>query len=76
MDDKISGLLGLSNCSKNGEEFDYYIAGTSKNDIPLGMSEYIVPATTWAIFECIGAMPQAFQDLQKRIVTMATIFRI
>lgn len=69
LDGKIPGLLGLSTCSKNGEEFDYYIAVSSENELPKGMSEFEVPGTTWAIFECIGAMPQSIQELQKRIVT-------
>jgi AraC family transcriptional regulator len=33
------------------------------------MVEYVVPATTWAVFECTGPMPDAIQALQKRIVT-------
>ena len=62
------GLLGVSTCM-NGKDFDYYIAVAS--DLPLtdNMVEYKVPAGTWAIFDCIGAMPDAIQSLQKRIVT-------
>lgn len=30
---------------------------------------YHVPECTWAIFECIGAMPAAIQNLQKRIIS-------
>ena len=32
------------------------------------MEEYTVPACTWAIFTCVGPMPQAIQALQRRIV--------
>jgi AraC family transcriptional regulator len=32
------------------------------------MEEYFVPATTYAVFECVGAMPAAIQKLQQRIV--------
>ena len=62
------GLLGVSTCM-NGKDFDYYIAVAS--DLPLtdDMDEYIVPAVTWAIFECIGPMPDSIQSLQRRIVT-------
>ena len=36
--------------------------------VPEGMEEYLVPATTYAVFECIGAMPDAIQKLQQRMV--------
>jgi AraC family transcriptional regulator len=62
------GVLGVSTCM-NGKDFDYYIACATDKQIPANMHEYEVPAATWAIFECIGPMPAAIQDLQKRIVT-------
>ncbi len=68
MDREPYGLLGVSTCM-NGRDFDYYIAVASNQPAKEGMAEYEVPACTWAIFDCIGPMPQAMQDLQKRIVT-------
>ena len=68
MDRPPFGLLGVSTCM-DGESFDYYIAVASGSDVPQGMCEYTVPPCTWAIFECIGAMPQAIQTLQKQIVS-------
>ena len=65
---KPQGLLGLSTCV-GGETFDYYIAVTSDAPVPDSMAAYTVPACTWAIFPCVGPMPQAMQTLQKRIVT-------
>jgi len=62
------GLLGVSTCM-NGADFDYYIAVASDKPTPPNMAEYQVPAGTWAVFECIGPMPGAIQELQKRIVT-------
>ncbi|AVP65361.1 AraC family transcriptional regulator [Clostridium botulinum] len=62
------GLLGISACM-NGEDFDYYIAVATDKEVPNGMYEYIVPECTWAIFESIGPLPEALQNLQKRIVT-------
>ena len=62
------GLLGVSTCM-NGKDFDYYIAVASNQELPVGMVEYEVPASTWAIFECIGAMPHAIQEMQKRIIS-------
>lgn len=67
MDREPLGILGVSTCM-NGKDFDYYIAVSSNKETPEGMTEYIVPECTWAIFECIGAMPDAIQNLQKRIV--------
>lgn len=47
----------------------YYIAVPSSQPAPEGMLAYDVPACTWAIFECKGAMPHSVQNMQKRIVT-------
>lgn len=58
-------VLGVSTCM-NGKDFDYYIAVATDKETPDGMSEYIVPECTWAIFECIGG---DIQSLEKRIVT-------
>ena len=62
------GLLGVSACM-SGETFDYFIAVASDAPVPQGMAESTVPACTWAIFDCVGAIPDALQTLQKRIVT-------
>lgn len=61
------GALGVSTCM-NGKDFDYYIACATDKPVPENTYEYEVPATTWAIFECIGSMPNAIQELQKRII--------
>lgn len=68
LDKEPYGLLGISTCM-NGKDFDYYIAAATTKETPDGMVEYIVPECTWAVFQCVGAMPKAIQDLQKRIVT-------
>ncbi len=62
------GVIGLSTCM-DSRNFDYFIAVTSDKACPADMEEYIVPQCTWAVFECVGAMPDAMQNLQKRIVT-------
>lgn len=61
------GVIGLSTCM-DSRNFDYFIAVTSDKACPADMEEYIVPQCTWAVFECVGAMPDAMQNLQKRIV--------
>ncbi|NLD48579.1 MAG: AraC family transcriptional regulator [Clostridiaceae bacterium] len=63
-----NGVIGVCTCM-NGKDFDYYIAAATDKPLPENMHEYVVPATTWAIFECIGPMPSAIQELQKRIIT-------
>ena len=62
------GVLGVSTCM-NGKDFDYYIAAATDKPVPLGMEAYTVPESDWAVFPCIGPMPHAIQELQKRIVT-------
>ena len=62
------GILGV--CSGlEGREFDYYIAAATDRTAPEGMTEHMVPACIWAIFECIGPMPKAIQQLQRRIIS-------
>lgn len=51
--------------------FDYSIAATidDNTDIPDGFTVNEIPARTWAVFECKGAMPNAIQQLWHRICT-------
>lgn len=64
------GLLGVSNYSPDfsTSEFDYYIACASNKPVEDGMSEFIVPASTWAIFTCKEKNADAVQKLEQRIV--------
>lgn len=64
------GVLGISvgDWQTTGS-FEYYIAVSSSAPVPDGMVAYDVPACTWAIFECKGAMPVAIQTMQQRIMT-------
>lgn len=68
MDSEPKGILGVSTCM-NGKDFDYYIAAASNRETPADLVEYMIPECTWAIFECVGAMPTALQSLQKRIIS-------
>lgn len=52
-----------------GRRIDYYIAAASSQPAPEGMEEYTIPACTWAIFPCSGPLPDAIQEMQKRITT-------
>ena len=68
MDTPPYGILGVCTCM-DGKDFDYFISVASGKPLLYGMDEYVVPASTWAIFECVGAMPKAIQELQTRIIS-------
>ncbi len=66
MDSQPVGLLGVSACNDE-EEWKYFIAVASsqKDD---AFEEYIVQASTWAVFPGSGTN-QSVQELEQRIVT-------
>ena len=43
------------------------IPGNKAGSIPDSFEKWTVPANTWAVFKCIGAMPDAIQSMWKRI---------
>ena len=59
------------NLSENAKTFDYSIAvKCDKNTVvPEGFRKNTIPAQTWAVFECKGAMPNAMQDMWRKIVS-------
>lgn len=67
MKEEIRGILGISACNEQ-EEWKYFIAIASDAKVEAPLEEYIVPATTWAIFEGEGPMPHSIQEMEKRIV--------
>ncbi len=67
MNEEPAGMLGVSTCDK--EENYYYIAAASSAPVPAGMYEWTIPAATWAVFTGTGRLPDAMQDLQRRIVS-------
>lgn len=56
-------------CNFRKDEFDYIIAVQSNDNDKEKFSELIVPACTYVKFECRGKMPNAQQDVWKRIFT-------
>lgn len=66
MDAPPMGILGVSVCDDQ-EQWRYYIAVSSTKEDP-ELEEYIVPASTWAIFSGTGTS-QSIQPLEERIVT-------
>lgn len=68
MDGNCPGVLGLSACFGD-DDWSYYIAVASGEPADEGMEEYRVPASLWAVFSGEGPMPEAVQQLEKRMVT-------
>lgn len=56
---------------KYSKDFEYSIAAECSRDcvIPDGFRKRTIPAGTWIIFGCRGAMPGSIQDIWRRIVT-------
>ena len=64
----ICGMYGMC-VELEGKEFDYLIADNYLpwNDVPAGFVTHVVPAGTWAVFPCRGALPKALQDVNTRM---------
>ena len=63
------GVLGI--CKDFGkDEFNYMIGVEEiKDTLPKGYISASIPAATWVVFESVGALPEAIQDLTRRIFT-------
>lgn len=67
---KIPGYLGICSQQKSGgNEFNYGI-GCKASDIegvPEGYKIMHLPEYSWAVFKCVGPMPNAIQDMWDKI---------
>lgn len=58
---------------KGSKEFQYSIGnylndtGVNPSDVPAGFQILDIPAASWAVFPCVGPMPDSIQNLWKRI---------
>ena len=68
IDSQPAGILGVSACN-DSENWKYYIAVASIQEVDNTLEEYIVPSFTWAIFSGKGECPRAIQELEQRIIT-------
>jgi AraC family transcriptional regulator len=68
------GIMGI--CMNDFDEKTKtfsYVVGIERPDeagraaLPSGCVEFVVPAATWAVFPAHGPMPNAIQDVWKRI---------
>ncbi len=65
-------LFGICYAQKeNTDTFNYSVAALCDKDtaVPDGFEKTLIPTRTWAVFECVGAMPTAIQDLWREIVS-------
>lgn len=53
------GLFGYYD--EDSKEIEYSIMVISDVDLPDEFTEIVIPQTTWAIFDCIGMIPQSVQ---------------
>lgn len=66
----VCGMYGINIDEKmENEEFEYLIADNynPSMDVPNGLITKTIPAFTWAVFPCRGAMPKALQDVNTKI---------
>ena len=66
--DNCIGEYGVCIDDLGEGKFRYLVAGRyTGGDVPQGMVVYEFPRGEWAVFNCIGALPDALQSLNARI---------
>ncbi|OON87499.1 AraC family transcriptional regulator [Oribacterium sp. C9] len=66
--DHCIGEYGVCIDDIGGGKFRYLVAGKySGGDVPDGMVVYEFPRGDWAVFDCIGPIPESLQSLNTRI---------
>lgn len=66
----VCGMFGINIDEQMGNDtFEYLIADMYDpvKDVPEGFVTKTIPAFTWAVFPCKGAMPDALQDVNTKI---------
>lgn len=64
----VCGMYGIC-IDSNVKKIDYLIADNYLpwNEIPDGFETRVIPAGTWAVFPCRGALPKSLQDVNTKI---------
>lgn len=66
--DNCIGEYGVCIDDVGGGRFRYLVAGRyTGGDVPAGMVVYEFPRSDWAVFNCIGPVPDAIQSVNTRI---------
>ncbi|WP_341876569.1 AraC family transcriptional regulator [Defluviitalea saccharophila] len=66
----VAGVYGINIDEEMGQDkFEYLIADPycPQKEIPEGFVTRTIPAFDWAVFPCKGAMPNALQDVNRKI---------
>lgn len=66
----VCGMFGINMDEQmGGDTFEYMIADmyNPQQEVPKGLMTKTIPAFTWAVFPCRGAMPDALQDVNTKI---------
>ncbi len=64
------GEFGISVAEGSGGRFRYLIAGHyAGGEVPAGMTVLEIPACDWAVFDCVGPVPETLQRLKARVLT-------
>ncbi|MBQ8201966.1 MAG: AraC family transcriptional regulator [Clostridia bacterium] len=68
MQSRITGAFGVC-FDSDGKHFDYLIADmyVPWEEIPADCVTRVIPGSTWAVFPCRGALPDALQSVNTRI---------
>lgn len=68
--DNCIGEYGVCIDDVGGGRFRYLVAGKyTGGDVPQGMAVYEFPRGDWAVFSCVGPLPEALQSVNTRIYT-------
>ena len=68
--DNCIGEYGICIDDVGGDRFRYLIAGKyTGGEVPEGMVVYEFPRSDWAVFNCIGPIPDALQRVNTKIFT-------
>ena len=62
-------LLGICYDVKSDGTYKYMVGIETQSDLTEGMVMISIPASTWAVFESIGPIPQALFNVWERIFT-------
>lgn len=66
--DNCIGEYGVCIDDIGGGKFRYLVAGKyTGGDVPEGMAVYEFPRCDWAVFDCIGPIPETLQTVNTRI---------
>ena len=68
--DNCIGEYGVCIDDVGGGRFRYLVAGKyTGGEVPQGMAVYEFPRGDWAVFSCVGPLPEALQSVNTRIYT-------